>query len=987
MCGSVLDAGSVSTHVIVSVAVLAVTAVLAVGAGRLKFETGQDSYLDADSQAAQDNHRYQELFGGESMVVMFTMPEGTTVVDLFTPDNLARFESLGETLHEPGSGVENLITPVTALQWTQDMVTSGAATRIIAAATEREPDAAAVALREEDLALTFARVAAAGETSLDNPEWRRFLLFDNAGFSLADDGTVVAPPDDELVVRKALLTSFPDPQHALVIATVQGNASLDDLAIGSEAVKAAVAAAGFEGTDVMVTGTPTFLTDINDYLQGGMFSLGAIAFAVMIVVLLLVFRVRWRLLPLPAVILGILWGFGLFSFLGGSLSLVTISGLPILIGIGVEFAIQIHNRVEEECVLNPGVDPFAETLRRLGPPMVVATVSAMIAFLAMRISRVPMIQDFGVLLATGIVMLLVTGIVVPLTVLGARERRSPTTHVRFGATERILQWLGSLPRAAVLPLVAAAVVLPFVGVYLESRSEIESDPINWADQSTDTIRDARRLENEVDFATTLGIFLETSAADSNGIFTDELAAFTHDFVNDQLEAEKPTLVQASSLVSTVASLIEVPGTTSLAPTGADLLEAYSIAPPDIQRLLVADDGNAAQVLFQVGPSSLDERSGLVERIEMSIADPASGSSLLPSDASATPAGLATVGVGLYENLTSNRAALTIVSLLLVAAWLMLRYGDWGRAALTMIPILLAVGGSATVVSLLGITLSPLTTVSGPLVIATCAEFSSLLTGRYVEGRLDGLSPDDARARASERTGRAFIASALTTVGGFAVLMFAALPLLRGFGAIVTVNISVAVLSALVVVPPLAVWADERGWFRAAEPIPHRLDLAPRRVVAGGLALVLVVLAAWMTVDVTRSEETVVAASTGPPSGPPATLAPPTTTTTTTTTIAPPLPPGATTIPATTPETLPPGPPERPAGLVAGLFYDALTGAGVDPGIARCAADELLATTPEADLLAMGIAETPRPPEVDALLADAALACGVSQATLDQLAAP
>ncbi len=121
----------------------------------MKFETGQDSYLDADSQAAQDNHRYQELFGGESMVVMFTMPEGTTVVDLFTPDNLARFESLGDTLHEPGSGVENLITPVTALQWTQDMVTSGAATRIIAAATEREPDATAVALREDDLALTF----------------------------------------------------------------------------------------------------------------------------------------------------------------------------------------------------------------------------------------------------------------------------------------------------------------------------------------------------------------------------------------------------------------------------------------------------------------------------------------------------------------------------------------------------------------------------------------------------------------------------------------------------------------------------------------------------------------------------------------------------------------------------------------------------------------------------------------------------------------
>jgi hypothetical protein len=100
--------------------------------------------------------------------------------------------------------------------------------------------------------------------------------------------------------------------------------------------------------------------------------------------------------------------------------------------------------------------------------------------------------------------------------------------------------------------------------------------------------------------------------------------------------------------------------------------------------------------------------------------------------------------------------------------------------------------------------------------------------------------------------------------------------------------------------------------------------------------------------------------------------------------------GATTVVTTTtapaPTTLPPGPPERPIGLVGGLFWDALTQAGVDPGVARCAADTLVTTTPEADLIAIGIANKPRPPEVDALIAAAALACGVSQETLDQMAA-
>ena len=69
--------------------------------------------------------------------------------------------------------------------------------------------------------------------------------------------------------------------------------------------------------------------------------------------------------------------------------------------------------------------------------------------------------------------------------------------------------------------------------------------------------------------------------------------------------------------------------------------------------------------------------------------------------------------------------------------------------------------------------------------------------------------------------------------------------------------------------------------------------------------------------------------------------------------------------------------------MAGSFYDALVGADIDPGLARCAADDLVTTTPEADLIAMGIATTPRPAEVDALLEAAATRCGI---TPEQLAA-
>ena len=109
--------------------------------------------------------------------------------------------------------------------------------------------------------------------------------------------------------------------------------------------------------------------------------------------------------------------------------------------------------------------------------------------------------------------------------------------------------------------------------------------------------------------------------------------------------------------------------------------------------------------------------------------------------------------------------------------------------------------------------------------------------------------------------------------------------------------------------------------------------------------------------------------------PPTTVAP--------TTIPPTTLPGQTTLP---PDTLPPGPAERPTGLVAGIFWDGLVAVTVDPGIARCAADDLIATTSEADLIAMGIAESPRPIEVNALLDAAAKRCGVTQEQLDAAAA-
>ena len=74
-----------------------------------------------------------------------------------------------------------------------------------------------------------------------------------------------------------------------------------------------------------------------------------------------------------------------------------------------------------------------------------------------------------------------------------------------------------------------------------------------------------------------------------------------------------------------------------------------------------------------------------------------------------------------------------------------------------------------------------------------------------------------------RTGRAFIVSALTAIAGVAVISFSSMPLLRDFGRVVGMNVAVALLSALVVLPPMLVWADKwglvsKGMIKPQEPM-------------------------------------------------------------------------------------------------------------------------------------------------------------------------
>lgn len=774
----------------VAVGILLVTLVMAGGLTRLQFETSQASLISPSSDVYETNLRYQAQFGGEPMIVLYTGP----IEELASADNLAVLRALEDELRATGRFTA-VLGPAMALDFAASQMDiapamlAGASAREMAAAPDAQAQAA-VAQRYADLLDSeSSRLAAAGEQSLDNPDFVHFLLTEADGR-----------------VRPALGDNFPDPEHAVLVVRLPGNASIAEQGVLADEVRSIVDRHPVEGFEVIATGSPMLIKEINDYLRGGMAVLGALAAVVMLGVLWLVFRARWRLLSLGVVVIGLVWAFGALGYLGVPLSMVTISGLPILLGLGVDFAVQTHNRFEEERRGRSSPEAAVDaTMAKMAPPLTIAMVAAVAGFLALQLSEVPMIKDFGVLLAVGMVVLVVEAIIVTTGILLWREHRYPVAakDVPQGVIDRVTTAATRLSPRWALPIVVVGLVIGIWGLIVQGTTPVQTDPEAWVGEDSAAVQELVALRDGTGFSSELGFSIE-----ADDVTSTEVVQWIDAYARRQMEAHPDALVRPDSLATIVSSV------TGTAPVAEDVEALLAVAPEDVVATFVSPDRRQTNLIFPLGPMSLQAREALVDEM-MADLDP-------PDGVTATPSGLAVVGIELVNALEANRQLLTLAALGLVALWLLVAYRRIAMMALPLVPVIVAVGASGLAIDALGLELTPLTTVSGPLAIAITTEFSVLLVARFVEERQRGANAEAAVERSASRIGRAFLASGLTLLGGFVVLAFSPMPLLIDFGVVVALDVALALVSVLVVLPPLLRWGA--AWI-PAEEVVETVDLA------------------------------------------------------------------------------------------------------------------------------------------------------------------
>jgi len=584
------------------------------------------------------------------------------------------------------------------------------------------------------------------------------------------------------------------------------------------------------GAAYTVTGAPVVVADLTASISGSMWVLLVVALLVMALTLAVVFAGRPRLLALGIALAATALTFGVLALAGASLTMASIAVLPVLIGLAVDYAIQLQARIEEEAREGDlAIAPAARRAALLGAPAVAVAAAATAAgFAALALSPVPMVRGFGLLLVAGIAIAFACALFAGTAALVLAERATAPARLRpTGAAARALtaarerlaagaparragQAVGAaLAYAIARParVLTIALALAAAGWLLDTQTRVESDIQKLVPQDLPALRDLDALQRSTGVGGEVDVIIEgadlTRPAVLNWMIryqTGVLERFRYSATRGCGTAEICPAFSLPDLFTTSASRRDAGAIRAL-------LDAV---PPYFSQSVVSADRRTATLAFGIRLMDLERQGDVIEEMRARLADGR------PAGVRAQLAGLPVLAADANAEVASNlRRMLTLLAgLLAVALVLLVALRSVSRALVPLVPIALATGWSALVLFALRVPLNPMSVTLGALVIAISTEFSVLLSERYRAERAQGHDPRAALERTYRFTGTAVLASGATAIAGFAVLVVSDIRMLRDFGFVTVVDLTVSLLGVMLVLPAVLLLAERRAAARA-----------------------------------------------------------------------------------------------------------------------------------------------------------------------------
>lgn len=633
-------------------------------------------------------------------------------------------------------------------------------------------------------------------------------------------------PDDQETIDGIIASTMPsalmpDDTHAVMSVVMEGTSSDSTQEDILRETEASIELANFPADyNIIVTGDPAFMIAMNDEMTTSMGILLSLSVVLMIIVLYLVFKhVRWRLLPLPIVLVGIIFTFGAMGFLDIPMSMVSMSAFPVLIGLGIDYAIQFHNRIEEELARGEtDEEAVIDTVKHTGPAVLIALIITALGFFSLFTSTVPMIQDFGKLLMIGIAMCFLSSLFLGVTVLYGFDKISGMnilsrlglkkksahheTHVIIDEEqepdflEKALKGISTFSMKNAFLVLAIAGFLCVGGLYADNLVGIQTDTQTFVPQDMPSLLELKHMGNVLGGDDQLNLIIK-----SGDNADPELLKWIDEFSEHEVDGRSH--IQGSS---SIVDVVKAANSGEIPDSSEEIQEIYDQL-SDRERdtylegtTIILLNFNIGNAMTDIGLEGIESLSNIVKEDIYWMAP--------PPGAHVTMTGNSMVFVAVISALTTGRISMTMLGILLVFAGLLVIYRDILKALAPVLTMFMVVGWSGGFMYYTGMEYTPMTATLGALILGVGSEYAILMMERYFEERDKGADPEEAMQEASVKIGKAIVTSGLTTVFGFSALIASPFSITSNFGLITVMDVVLALLATFVIFPPIIVTLDK-----------------------------------------------------------------------------------------------------------------------------------------------------------------------------------
>ncbi len=329
-------------------------------------------------------------------------------------------------------------------------------------------------------------------------------LFDeiNAALMTPEQYTFTSPwnsfflKDDDLFSQEGYLTSKDDRFFFVLVDDQTQGGSFVKHNAPIRALRAHIAAVQRDFPDVQagVTGGDALNNDEMVAAQRDTVLATLLALLSVAVLFIAAFRQVWRpLLVVSMLILALCWTLGLTTLTVGQLNILSISFLPLLIGLGIDFGIHLSARYGEERSGQSDFDTALQTaFVRTGPGVAAAALTTALAFYAVTLTGFQGLAELGIIAGSGMLLCLMASFTVLPAMLAIYERHR---HVPAGVWQAFEHDpLGSIMR---LPWLTASliVLITLAGILLLPIPKFDYNLLNLQAEETESVVWENRLHD------------------------------------------------------------------------------------------------------------------------------------------------------------------------------------------------------------------------------------------------------------------------------------------------------------------------------------------------------------------------------------------------------------------------------------------------------------------------------------------------------------